>query len=302
MANVILQLDRWKCHEVSTWPFQRFKRYSLELGKNLQAHIAASKKVFKVLGEEGATSVDDCTSFFQFSPPKKANIYSDINDWSKAYNGFDNWVNLSSIVSSTSNLEIYIATVIQLALESDPGLFFGKSRIIDGAYLLKYLGYEKFQFGHEVVNCIKGDWQSRAAAFEKIFKKVPQKITDNIGELEVIRNLRNQFGHAIGRDIEDARVHGAKEILPITKLSRTRANKYHTLLRSVAKSIDVQLLGDHIGEYQIIHFYHYLVPRLRMDIHPSERAMIYKKKVGRFGAVRPSKQLCKSVVAYYEAL
>jgi hypothetical protein len=70
----------------------------------------------------------------------------------------------------------------------------------------------------------------------------------------------------------------------------------------VAKSIDVHLFFTHIGEYQAIRFYHELYPSLRKDVHSSERAMTFKKEIGRFGAVPPGKLFCKELVEYYENL
>lgn len=65
---------------------------------------------------------------------------------------------------------------------------------------------------------------------------------------------------------------------------------------------DCVIRGEHIGEFQAIRFYHELYPTLRKDIHPSQRAMILKKAIGRFKAVAPGKLFCKGLVEYYEAL
>jgi hypothetical protein len=195
-----------------------------------------------------------------------------------------------------------MATVIRLALESDPGLIFGSSKVIDGVILLKQQQAYKYEFDSEITNCTKGDWQSRISGFEKLFGKVPAQMIENIAELEAVRRLRNNVAHAIGRDIEDSRIHGVKKILPIEKVSNDRTNKYHAIIRQVAKSVDDQLLRDHIGEYQAIYFYHTMYPELRQDIHPSERAVIFKKGIGRICETTKSKDYCKQLVAYYEAI
>lgn len=293
---------RWIPRDKSTWPFQSFSQYSLELGKQLQAHKAASKKAYNILGLKNAKWEDNVETHFQFSPSKKAAIFSDLKDWSNAHNAFDNWVNLNSLVFSSSNLETYMATAIRLALESDPGLIFGSSKVIDGVILLKQQQIYKYEFDVEIMNCTKGDWQSRISGFEKLFGHVPAKIIDNISELETVRRLRNNVAHAIGRDIEDSRIHGVKKVLPIEKISNGRTNKYHTIIRQVAKSIDELLLRNHIGEYQAIYFYHSIYPDLRQDIHPSQRAIIFKKGIGRICKTTRSKDYCKELVKYYEAV
>jgi hypothetical protein len=213
----------------------------------------------------------------------------------------DNWINLNAIIVSISNLETYMASVIALALESDPGLLFSTHQVIDGVSLLKSSS-AKLNFEQQIMLCTKGDWQSRASAYTSIFGKIPDIITNRISDLEKIRNIRNRAGHAFGRDIDAARKHGVKEILPMENLSRERTLRYQRLLWSVAKSIDMHLFFTHIGEYQAIRFYHDLYPTLKKDIHPSDRAIIFKKEIGKFKAIPPGKLFCKQLVAYYESL
>jgi hypothetical protein len=114
--------------------------------------------------------------------------------------------------------------------------------------------------------------------------------------------LRNSVGHAVGREIEASRVHGVKELIPMKKISRTKTFQYLALISSVAKAIDKQLLVKNIGEYQAIHFYHRLFPKLRKDFHPNQRAIIFKKEIGKFGAQSPGKEFCFGLVKYYEDL
>lgn len=302
MASSQAAFKRWVCREESTWPFQMFTQYSLEQGKQVQAHKAASRRVYRTLGADGAQWPDKIDAHFQFDPAKKAAIFQDLKDWSDTYNAFDNWVNLNSVLFSSSNLETYLATVIRLALESDPGLTLGKSRLIDGTVLLKYPSASPRDLEPFIVQCTKGDWQSRLSGIKGLFGVVPQEIAQNIADLERIRRLRNSVAHAIGRDIEDSRVHGVKQILPIERISQRRTNLYHTRIQSVAKAVDRQLLANNIGEFQIVHFYHSIYPGLRADVHPNQRAVYLKTEVGRFGALSPSKEFCKELVDYYEAI
>ena len=279
-----------------------FTQYSLEHGKQVQAHEAALRRAYRTLATEGSEWEDKIDTHFQFDPPKKAAIFSDLRDWSNSYNAFGNWVNLNSVLFASSNLETYLATVIRLAIQSDPGLTIGKSRLIDGTYLLRHPGSSPRDFEPLIAHCTMGDWQSRVSGLKYLFGTVPPEVTDSLNFLEEIRTLRNSIAHAIGRDIEDSRVHGVKQILPIARLTRRRTNLLHTKIQLVAKAIDRQLLANNIGEFQVIHFYHRLYPTLRTDIHPSERAMSLKNEVGKFGAMSPSKEFCKELVAYYEAL
>ena len=80
------------------------------------------------------------------------------------------------------------------------------------------------------------------------------------------------------------------------------ALKYSKVLWGVPKSIDRQLLVSNIGEFQAIRFYHQLFPSLRKDVHSSERAVVFKKEIGRFKAQAPGKLFCKELVQYYETV
>jgi hypothetical protein len=204
-------------------------------------------------------------------------------------------------MAMNSNLETFMASIIAMAIESDPGLLLGAPRMIDGVSLLKQ-GTPVPNLDEHVEACTRGDWQSRVQAYRTRFGSVPSSITDNIGELEKLRTIRNKVGHALGRDIQEARKHGTKTILPMEKLSRERVLKYKRLTWAVAKDVDRHLLAMHIGEFQAIHFYHRLYPQLSKVANATLRANALKKELGRFKAALAGKLFSKGLVSYYEQL
>jgi hypothetical protein len=130
---------------------------------------------------------------------------------------------------------------------------------------------------------------------------------DNISALEKMRRLRNNIGHAFGREIEAARRHDVLSSTEISKLSRDTTIYYMKLIYSISKEIDRQLLINHIGEYQIANFYHSLKDDLSIgDPLPArERGnhiAILKKQIGRFGNNPVSKNFCRELIEYYERL
>jgi len=181
-------------------------------------------------------------------------------------------------------------------------LLLGSSQSIDGIYVLKYGSFSRLDYDSHVVACTKGDWGSRISSYEKLFNSSPPQIKANIADLEAIRKLRNNVGHAFGRDIEEARKHAKKSIIPIEALSRERVIKYQRLLWKVAKSIDKHLLFSHIGEFQALNFYHSMYDGLRKDVHASIRAMHFKKQLGQSGVQTAGKLFCKQLVSFYEAI
>lgn len=305
MSRSEVKFDRWNNREERTWPYHIFQKYSLELEKMMQSHFTSTKYLYSDLASKGANWTDDVNTHFTFDNSKKSGLYSDLEDFSTAYNQYDNWSNLNALMAISSNLETYMATVISLALESDPGILLNSTMQIDGAKPLKYNEHRKDIYENYVISCTKGDWSSRSSSYQKIFGYLPNAIKDNIGMLDKIREVRNNVGHALGRDIKESRKHGVLTILPITKLTRERLSIYKQLIWKVTKEIDQHLLTTHIGEYQIIHFYHEQYTLLSTEKNLTIRANNFKKMVGKFGdqnAGIPGKLFCKELVNYYEAL
>ncbi|EQB0495994.1 hypothetical protein [Vibrio mimicus] len=301
-----MSFERWKSREASTWAFQVFQKHNKELSRMYIAHIASHEYLYRNLGKS-AKWEDEITSHFVFKDDTQAHTFDDVRSWSDSFNEFDNWVNLNSVMAMSSNLETYMATVVKLALESDVGTLFGTSRRIDGIEIIKHGRNQPFDFSDKLMSCTKGEWSSRANALEKIFGKVPTIIQDNISSLEKLRKLRNNVGHAFGRDIDESRNHNVLNALDIHKLKREKTLEYQKLIFGIARALDKQLLTDHIGEYQTLYFYHNLRPILKhSDTIPARQlgnhVAILKRKLGQFGAAKAGKKFCRELIVYYESL
>ncbi len=292
--------DRWIPREKSTWPFQVFQNYNQELERNLAAYIPASKFVYSKLTTGGALWEDKPEKHLALKIGQKT--FTDLKAWSVGFNAFDNWVNLNILMTISSTFETYLATIVSVALQSDPGLLFGSSRSLDGIFVLKNGSISKIDYEWFIKSCTMGDWMSRLGAYERLFGIAPTILKNNISTLDKIRIMRNNVGHAFGRDIDESRKHGIKAILPIESLGREKVLKYQNLLWKIAKSIDKQILIAHIGEFQALNFYHNLHLTLNKDDHPSVRAQHFKKKLGQSGVQAPSKLFTRQLVDYYEKL
>ncbi|PIB61903.1 hypothetical protein AOA60_09315 [Pseudomonas sp. 2822-17] len=259
------------------------------------------KLVYTHLG--GVAKWEDLpTEHLVFKDEQKAALFKDMKDWSSGFNEFENWTNLNALVSLVSYLETYISAIVSLAIESDVGVLYGASKSIDGIYVLKHGNILKSNIGVHVKNCVKGDWSSRIAAYKSMFGTVPTVLESNISDLEAMRNLRNNIGHAFGRDIEDSRRKGIRRTAPMERLSFERLYKYQRLAKKIAGAIDKHLLHQHIGDFETIYFYHQMVPTLPTHVHPNSRAILFKKALGRFGAQSIGKNFCYGLVMYYESL
>ncbi|WP_156851961.1 hypothetical protein [Novosphingopyxis baekryungensis] len=294
--------ERWQPHDQSTWAFQVYKKYNRELYRLIEAHRASSFYTYRQLKQNGATLTDPIGQAFAGCPTGIDN-FEDVKDWSNGFNSFDNWVNLSNVTTISSNLETYLASVVGIAILSDPSvLISAPSRAIDGAYVLKQGTGPRTNTTEHVIACTKGDWSSRLAAIERLFGPIPETMREKHGDLEEIRNVRNRFGHAFGRDIDASREHGQIEIAPMEKVTRTTVARLGTAAWRFAQETDRFLLHNHIGDFEAVNYYAKLYPTLLSTVPPGQRAVDFKKAIGRFGGGLRGKIYCKGLVAYWEAL
>lgn len=299
MAKSTYKFDRWKAQSTKTWAYSVFLKYDLELVRIGAAHYTASKFIYKALGNSGATWHDMLDTQFGF-PDDERDRYKDIKEWSDLYNEFDNWTNLNSLLTLTSNFETYLAAAVRLALSSNPGVLLGLPQSIDGATLLKNRVKEPVASQEIVEACTRGDWSARLCAFSQSFGKIPSFESAH-ADLEFIRQVRNEVGHAFGRDIEQARKHGQVKKIQIRKLRHERLRALQKSVRSVVRDIDAFLLENHIGEFEVIDFYSKL-PSKNLQYNVSRRAMLLKKEVGRYGAEPRGKIFCNGLIEYWDSL
>ncbi|MCL5224957.1 hypothetical protein [Pseudomonas nunensis] len=301
------EFDRWAGRGRTTWPFQVFQKHNAELSTMLIAHASALKFTYKYLGSKKANWEDPINKYFPNSEELMLCGFDTVKSWSDSYNTADNWINLNCVMAISSNFETYLSTVVKLALESDTGVLFGASKRIDGIEILKHGKKHSSNFEDEILNCTKGDWNSRTNSFLRIFGKAPDILLKNTRSLESIRKIRNDLGHAFGRDIKASRNHEVVNISKPKTLSREKAVKYQKLVFKICKDIDNQLFIDHIGEYQAVHFYHKLRQTLKHDDENKSRQLgnhvfALKKGLGHYGVELAGKKFCKGLIEYYEEL
>jgi hypothetical protein len=104
------------------------------LNSIIWAQISASEYVIK----KAQTAGLDVHTLLNVGEDVKRTIKISVPEWTSNYREFNNWVRLNALMSLSSHFEIYLTTVIALAIESDPGQLHNASKKIDGAMLLKY--------------------------------------------------------------------------------------------------------------------------------------------------------------------
>ncbi|MDO6488759.1 hypothetical protein Q4503_13715 [Colwellia sp. 6_MG-2023] len=306
MAVSHREFDRWVGRGHVTWPLIVFKKHNAELSTMLTAHATALKFTYQNLSKN-AEWEDSVNDHFKNKEDLRLSGFTDIKSWSNSYSKADNFFNLNCIMAISSNFETYLSTVVKLALESDVGVLFGAGRRIDGIEILKHGKKKSFDFEAKVTSCTKGDWTRRINGFVKIFGEAPDSLRENIKALERIRKIRNDLGHAFGRDIKKSRNHQVVNITKPKTLDSEKVIKYQQLVHRICKDIDKQLFHNHIGEYQSIYFYHKLRTSLKTGDYNQKRQLgnhvsILKKSLGQYGADLAGKTFCKGLIEYYEGL
>lgn len=290
-------LERWKPRMESTWALRTFKQYDCEFKRLFASFNSAKKYTYSHLKQDGAVYTDQAAKYLATRNTKLT-----IKNWSDDFNLFDNWVRLNLLMSICSYFETYMSSVIAESIESDPGLIFGCYHDIDGIALLKK-GHKvsKIELNNKITECVKGDWNSRMSNLQKLYGQVPELMSKNISLLEKIRKLRNEVGHAFGRDIEQSKNYEIIKISAMHKLSAVTFLKYHKFLYDIARSLDLFLLNNHIGNYEPLFYLHNIYETIK-NLDKGEKMIAFKKSMGSEINGQFSKDFCRQIIVYYENL
>lgn len=293
MSSSNVTFKRWEHVQFHSWPFNVYKQYNEELSTHLWTDEILSQYLEKEIKKNA--SKDD----FKMAFSNEKYVYSKDNFITNNKER-RNWNRLNVLMSASSNFETFLESIISLAIESDPGVLLGCTKSIDGTFLLKKAPLQKEKYKDVLKNCVEGEWSKRVNSFKNLFGGYPDELASNVGELDKIRILRNKVGHAFGRDIEDSRNFSNIEKLPSERISLHRLLKCLKLFFDVAKSIDLYLLSNHIGEYQAILAYHNN-HREWMSYEEGERIKAFKKMYGAMDQTI-GKKFSKGLVQYYTAI
>jgi len=253
-----LKFDRWKLANGQTYAYSLFKKHHTELNSLYWSYAPTFKHAYKAT--KGLAISDKASTVFALPAPDDTRINLTLKEWSDNFNSFDNWVRLNAILSSLSYFEVYMRTIIQNALQSDPGVIYSSSHSIDGIKLVKTLSEssykKKLAFDEEVRACTRGTWSERTNYYKVIFGHIPQLLENNISTLDNLRKLRNGVAHTFGRSADDYNIPLIIKPKPFQTCSIERLRKSLGLIEKLAQSIEHDLSSIHIGEFESLLFYH----------------------------------------------
>lgn len=295
------EFNRWRTTRQHSWPYRIFNRFEKQISSMSMAYDASRKYAYSnALGRKGV----------EWETPIAEVLYVDNLDgwttkiWSDNMNQFDNLWRLNRLMALASYFETYIDSIVRLSIESDPGLLVNSPHSVDGIQFLKQQkSIKAIEVNKIVSSCTKGTWTNRTNALRRLLGQLPDSLEKGIGILDEIRILRNKVGHAFGRNIRAARNYLLSDIPDMEKLQVHTFWRYHNTVKNIAKDLDKQIMREHIGQFQVLYYYH----KLRDSI--VQETPLYKKVdflktalITKENDCEASKDLCKWAINYYEAL
>jgi len=292
--------NRWGNRTGNSWVLRIFKQHHTLLNSMYWSYVPTSSYcnyLFRQNEKDG--EIKTTSQLLHLSGSDSHRVENRLEDWRQSIKEFDNWTRLNSLVALLSYFEVYLSSIVMLSLESDPGLHFKTSKIIDGMKIVKSNSQFTFDFKHVAEKITKGDWSQRIAAFQEVFGTVPQKIINHTKQLERMRKLRNNVAHAFGREIEKAQERGLTKILDMDKLSLDSLKKYMQIISDIVYEIDNQLVSNHIGSYEVLFYYH----KIHHELPKSNREVALRKKLNGIGINGTCNEAyCKELINYYDSL
>ncbi len=288
--------DRWKCEWHRTWAYRIFKKHHTQLNSFYWAHLSASNNSLRIA--KGQLQHSPVATIFPVPINDKGRKNNTVEEWTSDYKEFMNWVRLSAAVSLNSYLEIYLQSVVALALESDPGVLWSAPRSIDGIKLLK--AKDGYSFADQSVAVVKGMWQSRLKTYEGYFGNAPDTLGQSINELDLLRDLRNDVSHTFGREIKDYKGDVHFELKPLQRLSADRLKKWFQMIDGVVAAIDDHLRVAHVGAYEALRHYHVWARNYKLG--PIRKEVAFKKHINATLGSNLKRQYFKELIAYYDDL
>lgn len=291
------QFHRWKPINDHSLPYRVFIKFDNELFSLITSLESGKGYIFRHLTADGATYESDAFHYGLTQGGYALNV----RNWADKYNYFRNWARLSLLMSCNSYMENYFACIIKEAIESNPGLLIATPRLVDGIlYRKKDIHLHSDDVETIVTSCTKGVWSSRIAALKRLFGAVTPLLESNVASLDAIRKIRNDFGHAFGRDIEASKNYYNTTKSPMQNLTIERFNKYHTLIKKMVREFDIYVKGEHIGNYEELYQLSLIYNRIK-DLAECTRAEHVKTALYNAG-IRAKRGFCRDMVTYYEAL
>lgn len=294
--GLLMPFNRWNYPWTKSWAYYVFKKHHTQLNAMWWAHHSASRHSATTAHNVGLASKTIQAFPAAVIHPSRQDL--PLSEWLDYYKTFDNWVRLSACLSMCSYFEHYLYRMVTLSIASDPGVLLGKTRAIDGAAYLK-TGNNPIDLKPHIESITKGTWQARVAAYERLFAAVPAVLSNNVADLDRIRELRNKVGHRFGRSLEDGDISPLAGLAEPERLSEERLAKWLGIIEKTVTAIDDHLRMTHVGAYEVLLAY----SEIKKDLFAKGWR---DRRLSRHFPDKQGGQLatayCREAISYYDGL
>lgn len=291
-----MKFDRHVRTEGKSWAYWQFNEYETQINHMYWSGVAAmSHSMHKV---RHASLPVDARAVLCASGPNSIRFPSDQRKFLSHSEEFLKWNRSSFIVAATGSLETYFQRVILTALLSDPGLIYGKSRIIDGISWLK-LGVVA-DHTKTLESATSGTWHQRYASIKKLFGDIPI-ISGHIAELDKIRIFRNNVGHAFGRALTTNPNLTTRQAERMRSINEKQFQNWLGVISETAAALDEILVANHIGDFEPVLHLHAYVKSLKLPpTFNKEFSRTYKVLLAQAEGHSKGLAYCEGLVSAYQ--
>jgi len=284
-----------------SWAYAVFCEHQTEVNRLYWSFVPAAD--FCGYAARRADPGADLEVLFHAESAHVRRMAPDNDTWQTDFRDFENWVRLNMVMGMVSYFEIFMKSLLTTALKSDPAAPKGKPHAVDGLYFLKRDLQDVLS--EDITPCLKGNWPSRLSHYRRIFGTLPPFLDQGgvVSDLDEIRTFRNGVGHTFGRAIDRYPYDLSSRAIPMQRLSQNRLQKWLALMGDVALAVEEHLRPAHIGEYELLEYYHFWKNEPRIGKEKSftrERAFARAVK-GQLGS-GPPLDFCGALISYYDSL
>lgn len=297
--------SRWENpRNESSWAFKVFKKQNTELFQMYWNYISSNSFTKHLLRQEKKNKEDvQVWDFLHITEEYRSTVTNEYKDWMSTNNSFYSWTRLNVLLTLVSNFEIYISNIITVAIESNPGLLFGKADKIDGIQYLKNNSFDNHLLNEHrkkiVLETTKGNWTQRILGMKKYFGNIPDKFDDKVDNLEKMRLIRNSIAHSFGRDIKKAQENRSVNSLTPLHINEKLLIEYSGDIFYLAKSLDSFLMAEHIGSFEDLYYYHNNIAKRNSLVCYNGIIMAHLKKTAYEDVGLRSKNYWEQLIRYY---
>lgn len=299
---------RWDTPFARSLSYKLFIEHYTEINDMYWANLPAANTIENNAMSYHKLGNNNPLDFFLVHDVDDRRVATTFDAWKNNFRKFQNFNRLNLVLSICSCFEVYLRSIVSLSLESKPGIILGDSSAIDGATLLKnnsnYSVYNEktYPFTQQLNDVCKGDWNSRIAAYKKLFTNIPLDLEKNALELDKIRVLRNNIAHYFSRTkskYENPIVFKSERIINV---SHNYIKKSMKTVHCVVKAIDKHLYFDYIGSYEILKYFVNYKDTSIDSMTSGNKAKWLQKLVGQNGIQPVGTEYYKKLISYYESL